>query len=83
MPDPSSETRKRVVVARLVGVGWFVAISIAGGAIGGLALDNWLGTGPVLTIVGVLAGVAVAVAGMFRMLLQVWAVEDSPKKGQK
>lgn len=71
MPDPSSETRKRAVVARLVGVGWFVALSIAGGALAGLALDNWLGIRPALTIVGVLLGVAVAVAGMYRMLLAI------------
>ena len=71
MPDPSSETRKRAVVARLIGVGWFVALSIAGGALAGLALDNWLGIRPALTIVGVLLGVAVAVAGMYRMLLAI------------
>ncbi len=54
-----------------MGVGWFVAITIAGGAIGGLALDGWLGTGPILTVVGVLLGVLVAVAGMYRMLAAV------------
>jgi F0F1-type ATP synthase assembly protein I len=71
LTEPAAESRKRALVAQLVGVGWFVGITIAGGAIGGLALDGWLGTRPVLTIVGVLLGVAVAVVGMYRMLAAV------------
>ena len=71
MTEPTAESRKRVMIARLVGVGWFVGITIAGGAIGGLALDGWLGTKPVLTVVGVLLGLAVAVVGMYRMLAAV------------
>jgi F0F1-type ATP synthase assembly protein I len=63
----------------LVGVGWFVALTIAGGAIGGLALDGWLGTGPVLTLVGVLVGLAVAVAGMYRMLMAVLSSPPAEK----
>ena len=64
-------TSKRALIARLLGVGWFVALTIAGGAVGGLALDGWLGTGPILTILGTLAGLAVAVAGMYLMLAAV------------
>ena len=60
--------RKSALIFRLVGVGWYVAICIAGGAIGGLGLDRWLNTSPLLTILGVLLGVAVAVVGMYRML---------------
>ena len=80
MPEPAAESRKRVLVARLVGVGWFVAITIAGGAIGGLALDGWLGTGPILTVVGVLLGVLVAAVGMYRMLA---AVLEGPRHGDR
>ena len=69
MDGPSRS--KRALIARLVGVGWFVALTIAGGAIGGLALDTWLGTSPILTIVGILVGLAVAVTGMYRMILAV------------
>lgn len=60
----------------MVGVGWFVALTIAGGAIGGLALDAWLGASPILTIVGILLGLAVAVTGMYRMILAV--LSDPP-----
>lgn len=71
MAEPSDQGKKLAVVARLVGVGWFVALAIAGGAIGGLALDAWIGTRPILTIVGVMLGLAVAIAGMYRMLVAV------------
>ncbi|MDA1189765.1 MAG: AtpZ/AtpI family protein, partial [Chloroflexi bacterium] len=57
--------QKSALILRLVGIGWYVAICIAGGAIAGLALDGWLDTGPLLTIIGVLLGVAVAVIGMY------------------
>ncbi len=80
MTEPTAESRKRVMIAQLVGVGWFVGITIAGGAFGGLALDGWLGTKPVLTVVGVVLGVAVAVVGMYRMLA---AVLQSPQHGDR
>ena len=63
----------------MVGVGWFVALTIAGGAIGGLALDSWLGTSPILTIVGILVGLAVAVTGMYRMIVAVLSGSPAAK----
>ena len=71
LAEPSDEGKKWALVTRLVGVGWFVALTIAGGAIGGLALDAWLGTRPILTIVGVMLGLTVAISGMYRMLVAV------------
>ncbi|MBM3948485.1 MAG: AtpZ/AtpI family protein [SAR202 cluster bacterium] len=63
--------RKNGFVLRLLGIGWYVAICIAGGAFAGFGLDRWLDTGPWLTIVGVLLGVMVAVVGMYTMLLKL------------
>lgn len=57
-----------VLLARLTGVGWYVAGSIGGGAAGGWLLDRWLGTQPVLTLIGLALGVTVAFTGMFRLL---------------
>ena len=79
LTEPAVQRTKRALIARLVGVGWFVALTIAGGAIGGLALDGWLGTGPVLTLVGVLVGLAFAVAGMYRMLMAVLSSPPAEK----
>lgn len=60
-------------VFRLLGIGWYVALCIGGGAVGGLWLDSWLNLSPILTLLGLGAGIALAVAGMFRMLMAVLA----------
>ena len=65
--------RKVALVLRLVGIGWFVAMCIGGGAVVGLLLDRQLETGPILTLVGLCVGIAAAVTGMYRMLMAVLA----------
>jgi ATP synthase protein I len=57
------------VALRFIGVGWFVAISILLGVLGGLWLDAKLGTAPIMVIVGLFLGLAVAFYGVYRMLL--------------
>lgn len=52
----------------LIGVGWFVAITIILGAVGGLWLDRKFHTTPILALVGVTLGVALAMYGVWRML---------------
>lgn len=56
---------------RLIGVGWYVAICIGGGAFAGVWLDGRLGSGPILTMVGLGVGIVAAVVGMYRMLMAV------------
>ena len=63
--------RKVTLILRLVGIGWFVAMCIGGGAVGGLFLDGRLDTSPLLTLTGLCAGIALAVIGMYRMLMAV------------
>ena len=53
---------------RLVGVGWYIALCILLGVWGGLWLDERLKTS-FLVIVGLIIGVAVAIYGVYRMLL--------------
>jgi F0F1-type ATP synthase assembly protein I len=60
-------------VLRLVGIGWYVAICIGGGAAGGLYVDRWLDLSPWFTMLGLSMGIALAVVGMYRMLLAVMA----------
>lgn len=55
-------------VIRLTMLGWFVATSIALGALMGWWLDGRLGTEPWLLVAGVLLGVGAAMVGMVRML---------------
>ncbi|MCL0100003.1 AtpZ/AtpI family protein [Dehalococcoidia bacterium] len=61
-------TRRMAIVLRLLGIGWFVALSISGLGYAGYWLDNLLDLGPVLTLLGLGAGITVALIGMFRML---------------
>jgi ATP synthase protein I len=60
---------RREVALRFIGVGWFVGISILLGVWGGLWLDAKFGTAPILVIVGLILGLAVAFYGVYRMFL--------------
>ena len=63
--------RSLELLLRLLGIGWYVGVSIAGGGIGGYLLDRHLGLNPLMTLLGIGAGIVVAVFGMFRMLQAV------------
>lgn len=52
----------------LVGVGWFVALTIVLGAVVGIWLDKKFHTTPILALVGVTLGLALAMYGVWRML---------------
>ena len=54
---------------RLVGVGWYVGLCIFLGVWGGLWLDSKLNSKPVLVIVGLVVGLALAIYGVYRMLM--------------
>ena len=68
--------RTLALVMRLLGVGWFVAICVGGGAFGGLFLDRRLDTAPMLTLLGMGIGIAIAVVGMYRMLNAILNAPD-------
>ena len=62
---------RTAIILRLVGIGWYVGICIGGGGFGGFLLDKELGLSPLFTLVGLGLGIAVAVVGMYRMLMAV------------
>ena len=64
------------LVLRLLGIGWYVAVCIGGGAYGGFLLDRHFGLSPLLTLLGLGLGMAVAVVGMVRMILAVFAANS-------
>lgn len=71
-------------VLRLVGIGWYVALCIGGGAVGGRFLDRQLDFGfPILTLLGLGLGIAMAFVGMFRMLTAVLAAASDSKDDGK
>ncbi len=63
------------LVLRLTGIGWYVAVCIGGGALGGWWLDGRTGWSPLLTLLGLALGLAVALVGMMRMLLSIFAAD--------
>ncbi len=54
---------------RLIGVGWYVGGCIVLGVLAGLWLDNKWNTKPILVIVGLILGIAIAFYGVYRMIL--------------
>ena len=61
--------RKWAVAGRLIGIGWFIGLSIFFGVWGGIWLDTKFGSGVIFTLVGLFLGLALAFLGTYRMLL--------------
>ena len=57
-----------VLAVRLTGLGWYVALCIVFGIVGGLALDVLLETKPLFMLLGILLGSVVAFWGLYKMV---------------
>ena len=57
--------------ARLVGIGFYVAICIVLGTIGGREVDRALDTGTAFTLAGLALGLVLAIWGAVRQLMDV------------
>ena len=57
-----------VLAVRLTGLGWYVALCIVFGVVGGLALDGLLETKPLFMMLGILLGSVVAFWGLYKMV---------------
>ena len=66
---------------RLIGVGWFIGISILLGVLGGSWLDNRFGTGPLFVIVGLMFGLVVAGYGVYQMLVPLIKDKNNREDG--
>ena len=58
-------------VVRLLGIGWYVALCILAGGLGGRYLDGALGTSPLFILLGLGFGLTLALVGMYKMLTAV------------
>jgi len=76
------ESSKRLTSAMsLMGIGWYVVVCIVGGIGGGVLLDGWLDTKPLLTLVGLFLGLAIAAYGGYQALMRVIGTTPTNPKG--
>jgi len=61
--------RRWQAALNIIGIGWFIGLSILMGLMGGLWLDNKLNTQPLFIIIGLLFGFIIAIFGIYRLLL--------------
>jgi ATP synthase protein I len=65
---------------KIIGFGWFFELAILLGVMGGIWLDNKLGTRPLFIVIGLFLGLAVAIYGAVKMLLPL-ANDNDRKNG--
>ena len=56
---------------RLIGIGWYISLSIVVGIMAGRWLDGKLDTEPVLMIIGLFTGIFIAFYGVYRVLPRI------------
>lgn len=66
---------------RLTGMGWYIGACVTGGIVGGIVLDNWLGTTIVFTLVFLGLGIIVAFYGVSRMVSPLFRVGEDNANG--
>lgn len=66
---------------RLIGVGWFIGISVLLGILGGWWLDNKFNTKPLFVIIGLILGITVAFYGVYQMLLPLIRDKQNEEDG--
>ena len=63
-----------------MGIGWYFAVCIIAGVMGGFFLDKAIGTTPLMTLLGMLLGFVVAFYGAYRMLVDVLRADQDRKE---
>ena len=61
--------RRWQAALRLIGVGWYIGISVLLGVFAGVWMDGKFGTKPLFIVLGLILGLIVAVYGVYMMLL--------------
>ncbi len=67
---------------RVAGIGWYVAVCIVVGILGGVWLDGKLGTTPLFILLGTIIGTIAAFYGMYRMVVPLLG-DQRPEGGNK
>lgn len=72
-----------VVALRLTGLGWFVAVCVVLGVVGGVFLDKLLGTVILFTLLGIILGSVAAFWGVYKMVLPILYGAKSQEMNRK
>ena len=80
--DWQKDLSKRALALRMIGIGWYIAFCLLGGAAGGYFLDRHLDTLPVFTIVLLTVGLFVAFYGVYRIVRPLMKEEQKKTKGE-
>ncbi len=74
--DVEAGMRRWQAALNIIGVGWFVGLSILLGVLGGLWLDSKFNTKPIFVLAGLCLGFIVAVCGIYKILLPLLKKEE-------
>jgi F0F1-type ATP synthase assembly protein I len=71
---------RRLLALRLTGLGWYVAACIVVGVVGGVLMDQWLGTKLLFTLLGLALGTTSAFYGLIKMIQPL--IKPEPLNGK-
>lgn len=60
-------------------MGWYVALCVVMGILGGIWLDKKIDTSPLFTLIGAILGLVVAFYGIYKMMVPL--LQDNGVKG--
>lgn len=66
--------------AQLIGIGWYFAVCIVGGIVGGVFLDKATDTAPLFSLLGLALGLILAFYGGYRMLVDALGSRSQRKE---
>lgn len=68
--------------AALLGIGWYFALCVLVGLVGGRWLDQTFATSPLFTLIGVGIGLMAALIGGYRMLVKALKLEETKENSK-
>ena len=72
-----------IVALRLMGLGWYVALCIVLGIVGGVWLGNLTGQIALMVLIGTVLGSVIAFYGVYRMVLPaIYGSKRGPRSAQ-
>ncbi len=71
-PERPDRTTRPANWGLVLDLGMRLGLSVVIGVVAGVLLDNWLGTGPIFTLVGVVVGIGAAMYSIWEVARDEW-----------